>query len=52
MKYGNLKMWINGAWVDAESGKTFATINVTTGEPLGTVPLADKADVDKSIRIN
>lgn len=49
MVYGNLKMWIGGEWVDAESGKTFATVNVTTGEALGTAPLADKADVDKAV---
>ena len=49
MLYGNLKMWINGEWTDAESGKTFSTLNVTTGESLGTAPLADKADVDKAV---
>jgi acyl-CoA reductase-like NAD-dependent aldehyde dehydrogenase len=49
MVYGNLKMWIDGQWVDAASGKSFATHNVTTGEELGTVPLADKADVDKAV---
>jgi acyl-CoA reductase-like NAD-dependent aldehyde dehydrogenase len=49
MIYGNLKMWIGGEWVDAVSGKTFETYNVTTGEALGTVPLADKADVDKAV---
>lgn len=49
MVYGNMKMWIDGNWVDAESGKTFATLNVTTGEALGTAPLADKADVDKAV---
>ncbi|NLL38529.1 MAG: aldehyde dehydrogenase [Clostridiales bacterium] len=49
MIYGNLKMWIDGQWVDAKSGKTFSTVNVTTGEPLGTVPLADKEDVDIAV---
>ncbi|MCL2200433.1 MAG: aldehyde dehydrogenase family protein [Oscillospiraceae bacterium] len=49
MIYGNMKMWINGEWVNAESGKTFAVKNVTTGEDLGTVPLAGKADVDKAV---
>ena len=27
MVYGNMKMWIGGEWVDAESGKTFSTVN-------------------------
>lgn len=49
MVYGNLKMWIDGQWIDAESGKTFATLNVTTGEELGTAPLAGNADVDKAV---
>ena len=49
MQYGNKKMWIGGAWVDAASGKTFETINVTTGEALGTAPLADTADVDLAV---
>jgi acyl-CoA reductase-like NAD-dependent aldehyde dehydrogenase len=47
--YDNLKMWIDGQWVDAESGGTFATFNVTTGEALGYVPLAGQADVDKAV---
>lgn len=49
MIYGNMKMWIGGEWVEAESGKTFETVNVTTGEPLGTAPLAGIADVDKAV---
>ncbi|NLM21623.1 MAG: aldehyde dehydrogenase [Peptococcaceae bacterium] len=48
-KYNDLKMWIDGQWVDAESGQTFATLNVTTGEELGRVPLAGQADVDKAV---
>lgn len=46
----SLKMWIGGQWVDAESGKTFSTYNPATGEDLGKVPLADKADVDKAVK--
>ena len=49
MKYGNLKMWIGGEWVDAVSGQTFTTKNVTTGEDLGSVPLADTADADRAV---
>jgi acyl-CoA reductase-like NAD-dependent aldehyde dehydrogenase len=43
------KMWIGGKWVDAESGKTFATFNPATGEEIAQVPLAGKADVDKAV---
>ena len=45
----NKKMWIGGEWEDAISGKTFTTKDVTTGEILGSVPLADLADVDKAV---
>ncbi|MBN1831092.1 MAG: aldehyde dehydrogenase [Deltaproteobacteria bacterium] len=43
------KMFINGEWVDTESGKTFATINPSTGEELGRVPQAGIEDVDKAV---
>jgi aldehyde dehydrogenase (NAD+) len=43
------KMFINGERVDAESGKTFATVNPSTGEELGRVPQAGKEDVDKAV---
>jgi aldehyde dehydrogenase (NAD+) len=43
------KMFINGERVDAESGKTFATVNPSTGEGLGRVPQAGKEDVDKAV---
>ena len=33
------KMLIGGAWVDAESGKTFVTVNPATKEELARVPL-------------
>ena len=41
-------MWIVGEWVAAISGKTFTTKNVSTGEILGSVPLAGKEDVDRA----
>jgi betaine-aldehyde dehydrogenase len=42
-------LFIDGQWVDAESGKTFATPNPSTGETLAEVAEADKADVDKAV---
>jgi aldehyde dehydrogenase (NAD+) len=44
------KLLIDGKWVDAESGKTFATINPSTGEVIAQVAEADKADVDKAVK--
>src|SRR5260370_41980519 len=43
------KLFIDGQWVDAESGKTFTTPNPSTGEPLAEVPEADAADIDKAV---
>ncbi len=43
------KMWINGQWVDAESGKTYTIVNPTTEETIARVPLGDKTDVDKAV---
>lgn len=46
---GEQRMWIGGEWVAAESGRTFATLNPATGEPVGEVPLAAQADVDRAV---
>jgi aldehyde dehydrogenase (NAD+) len=43
------QLLIDGQWVDAESGKTFTTPNPATGETLGEVAEADKADIDKAV---
>src|SRR6201988_1293940 len=43
------KLLINNKWVDAASGKTFPTINPSTGEPITQVAEADAADVDKAV---
>ena len=49
-KKENHKMFINGQFVDAESGKTRDIINPATGETIAKVPEADAADVDKAVR--
>ena len=43
------KLFIDGKFVDAESGKTFATINPATGDVLAQIAEADKADIDKAV---
>lgn len=43
------QIFINNAWCDAESGKTFPTVNPTTGEKIVDVAEGDKADVDKAV---
>jgi betaine-aldehyde dehydrogenase len=43
------KMWINGKWVGAKSGKTYKVYNPATEEEIAQVPLGDKADVDAAV---
>ncbi|MFL5331123.1 MAG: aldehyde dehydrogenase family protein [Gemmataceae bacterium] len=42
-------MLIGGKWVPSVSGKTFATLNPSTGEPICQVAEGDKADIDKAV---
>ena len=43
------KLYIDGGYVDAASGKTFEDVNPATGEPLCTVQIADDGDVDRAV---
>jgi betaine-aldehyde dehydrogenase len=43
------QLFIDGQWVDAESGKTFTTPNPATGEVLAELAAADRADIDKAV---
>ena len=45
-----LKLLIANRWVASESGKTFATINPSTGEEICEVAEADVADVERAVR--
>jgi aldehyde dehydrogenase (NAD+) len=40
---------IGGKWLDSASGKTFPTLNPTTGEKICDVAEGDKADIDKAV---
>jgi len=40
---------INNRWVESQSGKTFATIDPSTGEEICQVAEADATDVDKAV---
>lgn len=44
------QMLIDGKWVDAISGKTFETLDPSTGEPICRVAEADAADVDLAVK--
>ena len=43
------QLFIDGQWVDADSGKTFTTPNPATGETFAEIAEADKADIDKAV---
>jgi (Z)-2-((N-methylformamido)methylene)-5-hydroxybutyrolactone dehydrogenase len=44
------QMLIGGKWVNAQSGRTFESINPYTGKAWAVVPEADEADVDAAVR--
>ncbi|HTC94440.1 MAG TPA: aldehyde dehydrogenase family protein [Terriglobales bacterium] len=44
------KMLIDGKWLDAVSGKTFATLDPSTEEPLVQVAEGDKQDIDLAVK--
>src|SRR5271163_1175100 len=43
------RLLINNRWVPSESGRTFPTVNPSTGEEICQVAEADAADVDKAV---
>jgi succinate-semialdehyde dehydrogenase/glutarate-semialdehyde dehydrogenase len=43
------KLWIAGAWREAESGRTFAVSDPATAEPLAEVPLAGEAETRSAV---
>jgi len=49
VKISATKLLINGQWVSSTSGKTFPTINPSTGEVITQVAEADAPDVDKAV---
>ncbi|VVM07008.1 phenylacetaldehyde dehydrogenase [Methylacidimicrobium cyclopophantes] len=44
------RLFIGGQWVEATSGKTFATVNPANEETLAHVAEADREDVDRAVR--
>src|SRR6202012_2307046 len=44
------KLFIDGQWTDAASGKTFETPNPATGETLATVAAGDVEDINTAVR--
>ncbi|PWN54381.1 putative Iad1-indole-3-acetaldehyde dehydrogenase [Violaceomyces palustris] len=46
----NTDLFINNKWVPALDGKTFATINPTTGKEIGQVAEASAKDIDVAVK--
>src|SRR5271170_997042 len=44
-----LKLFIDGKWVPARSGKTFPVEDPATEETIAHVPAGDKADIDLAV---
>jgi len=44
------KLLINGKWVEAASGKTFASYNPATGSVLANVAEGDREDIDRAVK--
>jgi succinate-semialdehyde dehydrogenase/glutarate-semialdehyde dehydrogenase len=49
MTYPNTQLFINGQWQDAADGRTLAVFNPSTGQEIGRVAQAGKADLDKAL---
>ncbi|MGC4378027.1 aldehyde dehydrogenase family protein [Fictibacillus sp. Mic-4] len=47
---GTKKHFINGEWVASQSGKTFETLNPSTGEVLAVVAEGGKEDIDRAVK--
>ena len=48
--YKQRGLYYGGRWVEATSGRSFASINPSTGTKLGDVPYADAKDVDLAVK--
>lgn len=45
------KMLINGQWTNAASGKTFDTLDPSTGEVIVSVAEGDKEDINRAVKV-
>lgn len=50
MKFPLQKLYINGGYYNATSGKTFITVNPANGEQLAEVQVASKEDIDFAVK--
>jgi succinate-semialdehyde dehydrogenase/glutarate-semialdehyde dehydrogenase len=49
MSYPEVQLHIDGAWGKGSGGRSQKVLNPATGEAVGTVPYAEKADLDRAL---
>jgi succinate-semialdehyde dehydrogenase/glutarate-semialdehyde dehydrogenase len=49
MTYPDTQLYINGQWLAAADGRSLAVVNPSTGQQIGRVAHAAKADLDKAL---
>lgn len=49
LSYPDTRLLIDGQWCDAADGKTLAVLNPATGEMIGRVAHAGRADLDRAL---
>src|SRR5437764_12430676 len=49
MMYPEVSLHIDGAWCKGAAGKSEPVLNPATGDPIGAVPHAEKADLDRAL---
>ena len=47
--YPEVQLYIDGAWTKAAAGRFLQVVNPATGEPVGRVAHADRADLDRTL---
>jgi succinate-semialdehyde dehydrogenase / glutarate-semialdehyde dehydrogenase len=47
--YPDTSLFIDGAWSNSASGRTIPVLNPATGDPVGQVAHADRADLDRAL---
>ena len=48
-EYEPVQLYIDGQWTDGSGGRSEQIVNPATAESLGTVPLAESADLDRAL---
>jgi succinate-semialdehyde dehydrogenase / glutarate-semialdehyde dehydrogenase len=47
--YSDVSLFIDGEWGKAAAGRTLPVVNPASGEAIGTVPHADRRDLDRAL---